>query len=84
MIIYFITSLFTNVISNNASVLLMIPIAIEAAKQLNSNPFAFEIAITFLASAAFATPMGYQTNSMICSSGGFKFKDLLLLVHHYN
>lgn len=78
MIIYFITSLITNVISNNASVLLMIPIAIEAANQLNSNPIAFAIAVTFAASAAFASPMGYQTNLMVYSSGGFKFKDFVV------
>lgn len=78
MIIYLITSLFTNVISNNASVLLMIPIAIEAANQLNSNPLAFAIAVTFAASAAFASPMGYQTNLMVYSSGGFKFKDFVV------
>jgi di/tricarboxylate transporter len=78
MIIYFITSLITNVISNNASVLLMIPIAIEAANQLNSNPIAFAIAVTFAASAAFASPMGYQTNLMVYSSGGYNFKDFIV------
>ena len=78
MIIYFITSLITNVISNNASVLLMIPIAIEAANQLNSNPLAFAIAVTFAASAAFASPMGYQTNLMVYSSGGYNFKDFIV------
>lgn len=78
MIIYFITALFTNVISNNASVLLMIPIAVEAANQLNSNPFAFAIAVTFAASAAYASPMGYQTNLMVYSSGGFNFKDFVV------
>lgn len=79
MILYLITSLLASIINNSASVLLMLPIGIEVAQQLGANPFAFAITTTFAASAAFATPVGYQTNLMIYSSGGFKFKDFLIV-----
>ncbi|MGP3779658.1 SLC13 family permease [Halanaerobium saccharolyticum] len=79
MIIYLLTSLLTNLISNNASVLLMLPIAVGTAEQLGINPFAFVITTTFAASAAFASPVGYQTNLMVYSSGGFKFKDFIIV-----
>lgn len=75
---YLFTAIITNIISNNASVVLMIPVAVGAANQLGINPFAFVIAVTFAASTAFLTPVGYQTNLMVYSSGGYKFKDYLL------
>ncbi|TDO85280.1 di/tricarboxylate transporter [Halanaerobium saccharolyticum] len=78
MVIYLLTSLLTNLISNNASVLLMLPIAVGTAEQLGINPFAFVITTTFAASAAFASPVGYQTNLMVYSSGGFKFRDFII------
>ena len=79
MIIYLATSIMANVIGNNASVLLMLPIAIGTAQQLAVNPFAFVLITTFAASAAFASPVGYQTNLMVYSSGGFKFKDFIVV-----
>lgn len=72
---YLFTALLTNVLSNNASVILMIPIAIEAATQMGANPFAFVLAVTFAASTAFLTPIGYQTNLMVYGPGGYKFGD---------
>jgi len=72
---YLFTALLTNVLSNNASVILMIPIAIEAAVQMGANPFAFVLAVTFAASTAFLTPIGYQTNLMVYGPGGYKFAD---------
>lgn len=77
MIIYLATSVMANVVGNNASALLMLPIAIGTAQQLSVNPFAFVLITTFAASAAFASPVGYQTNLMVYSSGGFKFKDFI-------
>nr|WP_188977066.1 SLC13 family permease [Halocalculus aciditolerans] len=74
-VFYLFTGLVTNVISNNASVVLMIPVAIETAHEVGSNPFAFVLAVTFAASTAFMTPVGYQTNLFVYGPGGYKFSD---------
>jgi di/tricarboxylate transporter len=74
---YLVTALLTNVISNNASVVLMIPVAVEAATQLDANAFAFVLAVTFAASTAFMTPVGYQTNLFVYGPGGYRFTDYL-------
>ena len=78
-VFYLFTALLTNLISNNASVVLMIPIAVNAAQQLGANPFAFVLAVTFAASTAFLTPIGYQTNLMIYGPGGYKFRDFMIV-----
>ena len=76
-LLYVVTALLTNVISNNASVVLMVPVAAEAAVQLNVNLFAFVLAVTFAASTAFMTPIGYQTNLFVYGPGGYRFTDYL-------
>lgn len=76
-LMYVVTALLTNVISNNASVVLMIPVAVEAARQLDANAFAFVLAVTFAASTAFMTPVGYQTNLLVYGPGGYRFSDYL-------
>ncbi|AUG46027.1 SLC13 family permease [Haloarcula taiwanensis] len=76
-LMYLVTALLTNIISNNASVVLMIPVAIETARQLNANAFAFVLAVTFAASTAFMTPVGYQTNLLVYGPGGYRFADYL-------
>jgi di/tricarboxylate transporter len=76
-IFYLVTALLTNVISNNASVVLMIPVAAEAAARIDANAFAFVLAVTFAASTAFMTPIGYQTNLFVYGPGGYKFSDYL-------
>jgi di/tricarboxylate transporter len=72
---YLFTALITNVVSNNASVALMIPVAIEAAQSIGADPFTFVLAVTFGASTAMLTPIGYQTNLMVYGPGGYKFTD---------
>ena len=72
---YLFTALITNVVSNNASVVLMIPVAIDTAESLGADPFAFILSVTFAASTAMMTPIGYQTNLMVYGPGGYTFTD---------
>jgi len=76
-LLYLVTALLTNIISNNASVVLMVPVAVEAAQQLGVNTFSFILAVTFAASTAFMTPIGYQTNLFVYGPGGYRFSDYL-------
>ncbi|EMA40565.1 SLC13 family permease [Halobiforma nitratireducens] len=72
---YVTTGLITEVISNNASVVLLVPVAAAAASAIGSNPFAFVMAVTFAASTAFLGPIGYQTNLFVYGPGGYRFTD---------
>lgn len=74
-IIYIITSVFTEFLSNNAAVALMVPIALGIAATLGVDPRPFVIASCIAASASFSTPIGYQTNTYVYGVGGYKFTD---------
>ena len=74
-LVYTVTSVFTQFITNNAAAVLVLPFALTAATVLHVSPLPFIIATMFAASASFATPFGYQTNLMVYGAGGYKFSD---------
>ena len=74
---YLFTALVTEVVTNNASVVLMIPVAVDTASAIGAEPFSFVLAVTFAASTAMLTPIGYQTNLMVYGPGGYRFTDYL-------
>ncbi|MGR2740871.1 SLC13 family permease [Billgrantia sp. Q4P2] len=78
-LVYLMTVLFTELITNNAAAVLMFPIAVAVAEQLGVSFMPFVIAIMFAASASFMTPLGYQTNLMVLGPGGYRFTDYLRL-----
>ena len=74
---YLLTGLLANLITPVASVALVLPIAVSTAGELGANALAFVLAVTFAASTAFMTPVGYQTNLMVYSPGGYRFTDFV-------
>ncbi|MEN8244063.1 MAG: SLC13 family permease [Thermodesulfobacteriota bacterium] len=74
-----LTSISTHVLSNNATAILMLPIAVSAALGLGADPKPFIVAVCFGASACFAAPIGYQTNLLVYGPGGYRFSDYLKL-----
>lgn len=75
--VYFITTLLTEVITNNGAAALVFPIAMGTAERLGVSPLPFVFCIMIAASASFATPIGYQTNLMVFGPGGYRFEDYL-------
>jgi len=73
--IYLLTSILTELVSNNAVAVVVAPIAIGLAAQLGIDPRPLVVAVMVAASASFATPIGYQTNMLVYGPGGYKFTD---------
>lgn len=76
-VLYLITLLVTELITNNAAAALMFPFALSIARELNVSYLPFVIVVMMAASAGFATPLGYQTNLMVYGPGGYRFSDYL-------
>jgi len=74
-LVYLSTTLLTELISNTATVVLLVPIVGGMAVALGLDPKAFVLAVMFAASTSFMTPVGYQTNTMVFGPGGYKFLD---------
>ena len=74
-LIYLATSLLTQMVSNNATAIIVAPVALSVAAALGVDSRPFIVAVCFAASAEFMTPMGYQTNLMVYGPGGYRFLD---------
>lgn len=74
---FLLTAILTNMLSNNATALLLTPIAIGMAHTLNISPLVFVHAIIFAANCSFASPIGYQTNLLVMAPGNYRFADYL-------
>jgi len=75
--VYLLTSILTELVSNNAVAVVVTPVAIGLAAALGHDPRPFVVAVMIAASASFATPIGYQTNMMVYGPGGYKFTDFI-------
>jgi len=78
-IVFMMGSILTELISNNAVAVVMTPVAISLAHALGVDPRPFVVAVMFAASCSFATPIGYQTNTLVYAPGGYRFTDYMRL-----
>ncbi|WP_274425803.1 SLC13 family permease [Chelativorans sp. YIM 93263] len=75
--IYLLASVVTELVTNNAAAILLTPIVISLASQMGMDPRPFVVAVMIGASASFATPIGYQTNTLVYGAGDYRFSDFL-------
>lgn len=76
-VIYILTSVLTEMVSNNAVAVVVTPIAIGLAQAMGIDPRPLVVAVMIAASCSFATPIGYQTNMLVYGPGGYKFTDFM-------
>ncbi|MEO1555776.1 MAG: SLC13 family permease [Pseudomonadota bacterium] len=76
-VVFVMTSALTEIVSNNAVAVIMTPIAISLGSALGLDPRPLVVAVMIAASCAFATPIGYQTNTLVYGPGGYKFSDFM-------
>ncbi|WP_295799001.1 SLC13 family permease [uncultured Microbulbifer sp.] len=77
VLVYLCVSLLTEMVTNNAAAIIMVPIVLQITGSAGLNPEPFMFAVMMAASASFATPLGYQTNLMVYGPGGYRFSDYL-------
>ncbi|MDX1800943.1 MAG: SLC13 family permease, partial [Marinobacter sp.] len=77
LLVYFAVSVLTEVVTNNAAAVLVLPIVLSMTDSLGVPAEPFVIAVMMAASASFATPLGYQTNMMVFGPGGYRFTDFI-------
>jgi di/tricarboxylate transporter len=77
LLVYIAVSVLTEVITNNAAAVLVLPVVLSMTKALGIPPEPYVIAVMMAASASFATPLGYQTNMMVFGPGGYRFMDFV-------
>ncbi|HUF57236.1 MAG TPA: SLC13 family permease [Thermohalobaculum sp.] len=79
LLVFLLASSLTELVSNNAVAVVVTPIAIELAAELSVDPRPLVVAVMIAASASFATPIGYQTNTLVYAPGGYRFTDYMRL-----
>lgn len=73
--LFLLTSFLTQIMPNAAAAVLMIPIAIESATQMNLSPVSMAMVVALAASTSFLTPVGHPSNSLVMGPGGYRFSD---------
>ena len=76
-VVFLMTTILTEIVSNNAVAVIMTPLAIGLATALGLDPRPLVVAVMIAASCAFATPIGYQTNTLVYGPGGYRFSDFM-------
>lgn len=82
LLFYLLTGLLSNVITPIPTIVLVTPVAVDAAGQMGANRFSFLLAVMFAAATSFMTPVVYQTNLMVYGPGDYKFADFLKVGGH--